>query len=104
MANKSFELVIKEAQVVARSFADHDPRPWPAEVKIADLLTHLGSLTERVLESEGYKKGGKNKERLARELATIFFILIDVSDYYKVDFSKTFRNLLEETRRQLKTP
>lgn len=103
MNNQRFGTIIKDAQSLARQFGKIDPKPWPAEVKVADLQIKVGSVAQAVLKRQGFKASGKTADKLAKDLATIFFILLDLADVYKIDFEQAFASFLAVTKKELES-
>ncbi|PIR05146.1 MAG: hypothetical protein COV57_00680 [Candidatus Liptonbacteria bacterium CG11_big_fil_rev_8_21_14_0_20_35_14] len=98
---KKFTEVIKEAQVIARNFANLDPKPWPPEVKTLDLQAKVGNLSQLILNRQGFKKNQNHSSEISEELATIFFIVLDLADTYDVDFSTVFDKLISDLKSEI---
>lgn len=97
----SFDGLIKEAYFLIDEFAKHDPKPWPATAKALDLMAHGGQTAALILEAEGYKEKISPSTALPGELATLFFIILDIAKEYQIDLSDALRVFLSETKQQL---
>ncbi|MBX4210932.1 hypothetical protein KW783_03105 [Candidatus Parcubacteria bacterium] len=96
----NFDKLIRQAYTLIRAFAEHDPKPWSTTVKTLDLMADSGKIAALVLEAEGYKDK-KSEDTLPEELATLFFIILDIAQDYQIDFKESFASFLEKTEQQL---
>lgn len=98
--NPNFDSLIEQANVLIRAFAEHDPKPWPTTAKALDLSVHTGRTAGLILETEGYKEKNSS-DTLSNELATLFFILLDIAQEYQIDFKESFSLFLKNTNQHL---
>ena len=96
-----FAKLLKEARDLIIRFKEHDPKPWPPEAKGLDLAAHVGAIEQALLEKQGYKSTKKSAEKLGEELATLFFISLDIAQDFGIDFETAFDRFLKETKKHL---
>lgn len=98
--NKTRNLV-QEATDIIKLFEQKDPKPWPLETKALDLTSHVGLINQAVLEKKGYKEKGSASGLLGTELATVFFIILDIAQSSGIEFEEAFFDFLSETQKNL---
>lgn len=100
--NNTFKEVVNRAEGISRQFASHDAKPWSAETKVLDLLSHVGQLAQGVLEKEGRKGLGSAAEQLGQRMATILFILTDLAAEYHINLDQEFEIFLDQNESEIK--
>lgn len=101
--NKNAEMrnLVQEATKIIKLFEQKDPKPWPLEANALDLTSHVGLINQAVLERQGYKEKGSASGSLGNELATAFFIILDIAQSSGVEFEEVFFEFLSETQKNL---
>ncbi len=95
------ELVARAYELMA-VFARHDPKTWPISAKALDLESHTGKVAQAALEKEGYKPTHAAVDGLGVELATLFFICLDLARDFGLNFKGEFSKFLVDSEQKLK--
>lgn len=106
MAKKSFQELLRQTQEMISQFQKVEQKSWGVEGSMIELSKQVGDLAKRVMVAEKYYlKSRENnteykasKEKIADELFDIWFCLIIIADYYKIDFEQSINNI---TRKEL---
>jgi NTP pyrophosphatase (non-canonical NTP hydrolase) len=95
--NLSFQEAIKLAENIIERFEKIEGKKWGAEGSLIELQKQVGELSREIMVNEGYyfsgmqeidKKYEPNKERIAGELADIFYATIRLARHYNIDLEK----------------
>ena len=108
----SFKEAIDVARNIIRRFEKIEGRPWGAEGAMIELSKQIGELAKLVMVQEKYyfqnresenKKYVVSQEKIGDELADIFYSLIRLADYYKIDLLSSHIEAREEENQFLKS-
>lgn len=97
MFKKSFQELLKQTQDMVAQFQKVEQRSWGVEGAMIELSKQVGDLSKRVMVAEKYylKSREENleykasKEMIADELFDVWFCLVRIADYYKIDLGVT---------------
>lgn len=94
MDNPTFREVIESIRDVVRQFEKIEGKPWGVEGAMIELSKQMGELSKLVMGAEHYYFPNRdkldsqytvNKEKIGDELWDIFYALVRIADYYKID-------------------
>ncbi len=99
MMNKkiSFEEAIKVTEDIIERFEKIEGRKWGAEGSLIEIQKQVGELSKLIMVYEKYyfsdrdktdKQYESNKEKIADELADIFYAVIRLAKHYGIDLEK----------------
>jgi len=96
MKDKSFNELITETNKLIEKFEKKEKKKWTPEIMITELTKQAGELSKQIMILEGNYIPEKDnnlgysasKEQLANELSDILFMLIRISNHYKIDLEK----------------
>src|SRR5688572_30118492 len=93
---RTFEDLLVVNRAVAALFDDHNRRTWGPEVLVIELAKQVGDLSRAVLTRERYYLQERDSmasyrsddDRIADELADIFYCVIRLADHYGIDLEQ----------------
>ena len=108
----NFKKVIDLTKSVIRRFEKIEGKPWGVNGTMIELSKQVGDLSKLVMTNEGYYPKGRGKEdrqyeatkeKIADELSDIFFMVIRLSVYYRIDLEKAHIKALNSASKYLKS-
>ena len=94
--NNRFQQLIQQTRGMVAKFEKIEQRQWGVEGSMIELSKQVGDLSKRVMVAENYYLKSREadpeyqttSEKIADELFDIWFCLVRIADYYKIDFEK----------------
>lgn len=94
---KLFSALVKQTNEMINKFQDVEQKPWGVEGAMIELSKQVGDLAKMVMVAEKYylQSRGSNKEyeaspkKIADELFDIWFCIIRIANYYKIDLEES---------------
>ena len=94
---------MKKIQEKVKKFCKENKLESPIEHRILDLVSELGEVSKEVLKMSNYgRKKLKIKKEVKQELGDVFFSLINIANYFKVDLENTLDLVLKKYKKRLK--
>jgi len=90
------EIIERERKIQNGFRLHHDKEPWTPEARYLDLGSTTGRLAQAILELKGFKPKGEAADKLSRELAIAFSLLLDIADEFDLDFESEVSDYLGE--------
>ncbi len=104
---KTLQEIINITRKEIGAFEKVEQKKWGIEANIVELAKQVGDLAKHIMMQEKYYLKERrekveyktNKQDIEDELADIFFCLVRIADYYKIDLEKA---LTDARRKGLK--
>jgi uncharacterized protein YabN with tetrapyrrole methylase and pyrophosphatase domain len=104
--NNRFQQLVQQTRKMIFEYQKVEQKSWGIEGSMIELSKQVGDLSKRVMVAEKYylKSRESNTEfkatgkEIADELFDIWFCLVRIADYYKIDFEKQIDKI---TRKEL---
>ncbi len=101
-----FQTLLKQTQDMIAQFQKIEQRPWGIEGAMIELSKQVGDLSKRIMVAERYYLKNRDndpvyetsKDKIADELFDIWFCLVRIADYYKIDFETTIDKATKEEK------
>ncbi|MBI4980319.1 hypothetical protein HZC30_02035 [Candidatus Woesearchaeota archaeon] len=93
----SFKDAITLAESIITRFEKIEGKPWGAEGALIELTKQVGELSKLIMVHENYYFSDRDKldkqyeaaaQKIADELADIFYAVIRIAKHYNIDFEK----------------
>jgi len=95
--------LIKYTNEIIKEFEKREQKKWTPEIMITELTKQMGEVSKQIMmleknyipQRKNYPEYAYSKEKLADELSDILFMIIRISNYYKIDLEKSHLNELK---------
>jgi NTP pyrophosphatase (non-canonical NTP hydrolase) len=104
MSELQFKQLVEQTREMNARFEKIERRPWGIEGSMIELSKQVGELSKRVMMAEQYYLKSREsipeyqatQDKIADELFDIWYCLIKIADYYKVELEKTIDKTTKE--------
>ncbi len=104
MNKKNFYELVERTREMISQFSKIEQKPWGIEGSVIELSKQVGDLSKHVMVQEKYYLKSResqseyitSKQEIADELFDIWFCLIRIADYYKIDFEQTIESITKK--------
>lgn len=101
---KSFNELVVQTQKMIDEFQKVEQKTWGVEGAMIELSKQVGDLSKHIMVQEKYYlKSRENKaeyetttQNIADELFDVWFCLIRIADYYKIDFEQAIDGITQK--------
>ena len=91
------EKIINDTQDVSiRLYAPEVLGPWDPSALVADIVGEAGTLAHSVLTAEGIAAAPPETAHITLDITRLLFMLINLSNYYRIDLARAWKDLLQE--------
>ena len=88
---------LKEIQKKVEDWILNHGGYWPPLAMISAVIEEVGELAREINHLEGFKPKKRNRSsNVGEELGDLFFSIICLANYYKIDLSNKFSEVLEK--------
>jgi len=92
----------KEFQEKVKKFMEENNINNPVEYRMLDLFDEIGEMSKEICKMSGYgTKKPEFRKEIIPEIGDVFYSLITVANYYKVDLSEALDLVLKKYKKRI---